>query len=177
MSEDKQKKTAGFTHFYVYSCVESTETRGRSEKKGKNATVAKKACGHPNRRNTKEPIDDQHRPQGKPCENCGRRQRLNEGICDENPIRKWEYHLDHTGTDRFYDGRVWRKDGVSYPSRSRTGPADVKARKEWAEREYEGRKQAWLSRNSNASEHSDQTIEQDGELIEQGGELIEQLLA
>lgn len=168
MSKKETKKTAGFTHFYVYNCVESTETRGRSEKKGKNATVAKKACGHPNRRNTKEPIDDQHRPQGKPCENCGRRQRLNEGICDENSIRKWEYHLHHLGEERMDDGRVWTdKDGTRYPSRSRTGPADVKARKEWAEREYERRKQEWLSRNSNGSESSDETIEQGGELIEQ----------
>ena len=160
------KKPAGFTHFYVYDCVESTETRGRSEKKGKKATVAKKACGHPNLRNTKEPIDEQHRPQGKPCENCGRRQRLNEGICKENPIQKWEYHEHHLGEHRMDDGRVWRKDGVSYPSRSRTGPADIKARKEWACEEHQRRKQAWLSRNSNGSEYSDQTIEQGGELIE-----------
>ena len=165
-SKMKNEAKAGYTHFYVYDCVESTETRGSSKTKGKNHTVPKKACGYPNLRFTKKPIDDQHRPQGKPCDNCGRRQRLNGGIVSENPINEWVYHTHTRGEQWAGQGKAWLRDGVAHASRSRTGPADVKARQQWALDEYERRKQAWLSRCSNAIEHDAETIEHGGELIE-----------
>ena len=170
-------RRTGFTHWYVYPCVESTETRGSSKTKGKNATVPKKACGFTNVRKMKHPIgskDYNHPEQGAKCQNCGRRPRLNAGIMTENAINEYQYFEHALGDENYGGDRGWRSaDGVFYRSRSRTGPADVQARKQWALDEQAYRNQAWARKSSNAIEKGTKTNEQSASTIEERGDLNE----
>ena len=158
-----------FSHYYVWRCVDSTEVRGsgggsRAREYGKEPRPRIEACGWANIRRTKQPIDQQHRPQAQ-CEMCGRRPRLNAGLVDENPINQWEYFEHRNGDDWRAEGG-WMRGGVLYRSRSRTGAPDIQARREWAEARRDALNEALLSIHSN-------TIEQPAESFEQGVEILE----
>ena len=122
-------------------------------------------CGFANIRRTKDPLNEIHHTQGK-CANCGRRPQLHEGNTVENPINKWEYHTHLGGEERPENGMVWRRNGVEYRSRSRTGPPDIQGRKEWAEKRRDDLNQAWLSTHSNTLEHQAESLEHGGEILE-----------
>jgi hypothetical protein len=141
----------GFNHWYVYQCADTTETRG---KRG----VRKPPCGYHNVRATKCPIGDYHNPQGAPCKNCGRRQRLNAGIvrfCDAW-VQEPMYAKQH--------GRGGKMFRTQYLQDS-TIP-DRKARKEWAVTLAEQLNRSRLVISPNALEQSGETIEQRGETNE-----------
>ena len=141
----------GFNHWYVYQCADTTETRG---KRG----VRKPPCGYHNVRATKCPIGDYHNPQGAPCKNCGRRQRLNAGIvrfCD-SWVQEPMYAKQH--------GRGGKMFRTQYLQDS-TIP-DRKARKEWAVTLAEQLNRSRLVISPNALEQSGETIEQRGETNE-----------
>lgn len=59
--------------WYTYTCAPSSITRGRRADHDK-------GCGWTCTRSTKEEITDEYRPQGAPCPQCGKKQRLNAGI-------------------------------------------------------------------------------------------------
>ena len=85
---DLTKKPA-FDHWYYYQCTPSSETRGRRD-------AHDGGCEHFNHRGTNQPITETWRPQGNPCKNCGRRQRLNPGIVEEAPYYtngSWGYPM------------------------------------------------------------------------------------
>ena len=168
-SDNKRK---GFLHWYVYPCVESTETRGARKDQSRIP-----ACGFTNVRKMKHPIgsnDYNHPEQGAKCKNCGRRPRLNAGIMDENAINKYQY-FEHIHGDEHMDGcRGWTNaEGVFYRSRSRTGPADIPARKQWALDTQAYRNQAWARNYSTAIEEGTETNEQSASTIEERGDLNE----
>ena len=155
----RRNKRRGFLHWYVYPCVDSTETRGQRTDKSRIP-----ACGFTNVRKMKNPIGSEsynYPEQGAKCKNCGRRPRLNAGIMTENPINKYEY-FTHNHGDEWLSGKAWRIDGVFHPSRSRTGPADVPARKQWALDEQARRNRAWARIYSPAIEEVAETIEEIG---------------
>jgi len=160
-------RRTGFTHWYVYPCVESTETRG-----ARTDQTRIPACGFTNVRKMKHPIgskDYNHPEQGAKCQNCGRRPRLNAGIMTENAIRELQYFDDYRGEESGH----WVKDGVHYRSRSRTGPADIPARKQWALDTQAYRNQAWARNYSTAIEEGTETNEQSASTIEERGDLNE----
>lgn len=72
---DLTKKPA-FDYWYYYQCTPSSETRGRRK-------AHEGGCGHFVPRGTRQAITETWSPQGNPCPNCGRRQRLNPGIVVE----------------------------------------------------------------------------------------------
>jgi len=170
MNNGTTKERQPFAHFYVWRCVESTELRGsgggsRAEEYGKEPRGRIPACGWANIRRTKQPIDQQHRPQAQ-CDNCGRRPRLNAGMVEEDAILNWEYYTDATtGTEWRREGG-WMRGGVLYRSRSRKGAPDIPARREWAEIRRDALNRALLSIRSDM-------IEQQGDILEQRGEILE----
>jgi hypothetical protein len=167
-ASDNQR--TGFLHWYVYPCVESTETRGMRKDQTRIP-----ACGFTNIRKMKHPIgskDYNHPEQGAKCKNCGRRPRLNAGIMTENAINEYQYFIHNQG-DEYSSGRGWVRDGVFYGSRSRTGPADVEARKQWALDEQARRNQAWASNYSTVIEEGIETNEQVASTNEEVGDLNE----
>jgi hypothetical protein len=148
---NSRRPPVGFNHWYVYQCADTTETRG---KRG----VRKPPCGYHNVRATKCPIGDYHNPQGAPCKNCGRRQRLNAGIvrfCD-SWVQEPMYAKQH--------GRGGKMFRTQYLQDS-TIP-DRKARKEWAVTLAEQLNRSRLVISPNALEQSGETIEQRGETNE-----------
>ena len=165
-------RRTGFTHWYVYPCVESTETRG-----ARTDQTRIPACGFTNVRKMKHPIgskDYNHPEQGAKCQNCGRRPRLNAGIMTENAINEYQYFQHMHGDEHHGGDRGWRgADGVFYRSRSRTGPADIPARKKWALDEQAYRNQAWARKSSIAIEEGTETNEQSASTIEERGDLNE----
>jgi hypothetical protein len=96
---------------------------------------------------------------------CGRRPRLNAGLVSENPINQWEYFEHKQGDDWRAEGG-WMRGGVLYRSRSRTGPPDIQARREWAEARQTLLNDALLSHYSNTLEHPAESFEQGGEILE-----------
>jgi len=163
------RRRTPFTYYYVWTCRESTEVRGsggsgntRADGSAPRARIP--ACGHANIRRTRLPIDQQHRPQAK-CEACGRRQRLHEGMTHHRDFNHWEYHEHHMGEERRPQGQRWTASPTAH-SRSRTGPPNIEARKEWAEQRKADLNEALLSVRSNM-------IEQTPEILEHGGEILE----
>lgn len=169
-TQETTRERTPFSHFYVWRCVESTEVRGsgggsRAREYGKEPRARIPACGMANIRRTKQPIDQQHRPQAQ-CEHCGRRPRLNAGMVEESDARQWEYFEERTtGTDWRAEGG-WMRGGVLYRSRSRTGAPDIEARREWAETRRDAINEALLSIRSNTLEHPAESFEQGGEILE-----------
>ena len=143
----------GFNHWYVYQCADTTETRG---KRG----ARMPPCGYHNVRATKHPIGDYHNPQGAPCKNCGRRQRLNAGIvrfCDawvQEPL----YSVGR-------GGRRYRT-----PHLQDTTTPDRKARKEWAVTLAEQLNRSRLVISPNALEQSAEIYGTIPKTIEERGE-------
>jgi len=152
--ETNKRPPVGFRHWYVYECADTTETRG---KRG----ARKPPCGHFNVRATKYPIDEYHNPQGAPCQNCGRRQRLNKGIVKSNDawIQEKKYWLKHGTNERYFDGQY--KDSTI---------PDLKTRKQWALSLAEQMNAPRLVKSPNALEQSGETIETIPETIEERGE-------
>jgi len=154
--ETNKRPPVGFTHWYVYECADTTETRG---KRG----ARKPPCGHFNVRATKHPIGDYHNPQGAPCKNCGRRQRLNAGIVRFNDawIQEPETLRRVSDGERYRTGR--RKD---------SNIPDRKARKQWALSLAEQLNAHRLVKSPNAIEQSAEIFGTIPETIEERGDLI-----
>lgn len=175
-NENRRREREPFLYYYVWRCVESTEVRGsgggsRAEEYGKEPRARLPACGHANLRRAKTPIDSQHRPQAK-CENCGRRQRLHEGLTQHNDLNHWEYFNHAMGEERRPQGMVWTRNPKAQ-SRSRTGAPDIPARKAWAEQRKSDLNEALLSIRSNTIEQERESLEHPAESFEQGGEILE----
>jgi hypothetical protein len=154
-SEDTNKRPpVGFTHWYVYECADTTETRG---KRG----ARKPPCGHFNVRATKHPIGDYHNPQGAPCKNCGRRQRLNAGIVRFNDawIQEPNYGRNYATGERYRTGH-WQDSNIP----------DRKARKQWALSLAEQLNAHRLVKSPNAIEQSAEIFGTIPETIEERGE-------
>jgi hypothetical protein len=179
-NNDEARRKTGFTHFYVWECVESSEVRGRGgagndTDAGERPRARIEPCGWGNIRKTVLPLSDTNYTQGR-CTRCGRRPQLNEANCQENPVNHWEYFEDHRGQEqglwqRFENGQVRR-----FRSRSPTGAPNIQARREWAEnrRDHinatiearEAREADSLSTYSNTLEHQAESFEQGGEILE-----------
>lgn len=152
--ETNKRPPVGFRHWYIYECADTTETRG---KRG----ARKPPCGHINVRATKYPIDEYHNPQGAPCKNCGRRQRLNKGIVKSNDawIQEPFFSIHHVTGERYRTGEY--KDSTI---------PDLKTRKQWALSVAEQMNAHRLVKSPNALEQSGETIETIPETIEERGE-------
>lgn len=140
---------------YVYLCSNSSELRGRRDSHSG-------ACGYPNTYGTNRLVTGHNRPQASPCENCGRRQRLNPGNC-------WNADecLDHpTIPSRSYlDGRdehdAWTRQRWA---RNETGMLQMS----WHEEEEE--KQA---RMSDVDPNADATMSETQDSESKGGDKFE----
>jgi len=152
--ETNKRPPVGFRHWYVYECADTTETRGKSADR-------KPPCGHFNVRATKYPIDEYHNPQGAPCKNCGRRQRLNKGIVKSNDAFIQEpFFSRHLVTGKRYPTGEYKDSTIP----------DLKARKQWALSVAEQMNAHRLVKSPNALEQSGETIETIPKTIEERGE-------
>jgi hypothetical protein len=74
--------------YYTYVCSPSVETRGRRKDHDK-------GCGWTCTRSTRQEITDNYKPQGAPCPNCSKKQRLNAGMVKWWALRQdMEYHAN-----------------------------------------------------------------------------------
>jgi hypothetical protein len=155
--ETNKRPPVGFRHWYVYECADTTETRG---KRG----ARKPPCGHFNVRATKYPIDEYHNPQGAPCQNCGRRQRLNKGIVKSNDawIQEPVFGRNRETGVRYITNNPWQDSDIP----------NLKARKAWALSLAETMNAHRLAKSPNALEQTGETIEIIPETIEERGDLI-----
>ena len=146
-----------YTHFYDYTCTESSETRG-------SRVTKTTACGWSSVRATKEEISESFKPQARPCDRCTRRMRLNKGNTNKAPdlmvkkmIRDSRNPCDRT---------LYSVD---------SDIPDYKARKQYAHDRADARNQHRFGIDSNTSEQVDETIEQVPKTIEHNSESFEDI--
>lgn len=148
-----------YDYWYVYECVESSETRGSSAIAGRDGTTKKTPCGLASVRATKELINENNQPQARKCDKCGNRPRLNKGNTTKCPESvAW---VQEPRMLRRHDNNGYFQSGTK-----NSNIPNCAARKEWAVNEKNRRNTAHLITSSNASEQVDETIEYVDETIE-----------